>query len=429
MSNDVIRVEKVFKEYRLGMVGTGTLSRDLQSFWARIRGKEDPNSIITRHSANTSRGDREELRQHILALNDVSFNLKKGEILGIIGSNGSGKSTLLKIISKITTPTKGEIKVKGRIGALLEVGTGFHPELTGIENIYLNGAILGMKRAEIKGKLDEILNFAEIEKFADTPVKRYSSGMYVRLAFAVAAHLEPEIMIVDEVLAVGDAQFQKKCLGKMEQVSSKDGRTVLFVSHNMVSIKQLCSRCICLSGGRIVEDGAASRVVDAYLSRTLSGDANPAERKFKNDPSKEFQVLSVKMLDSNGKVSREFDCDQPVTIEIDCVSRSAIPGLYGGVDIVNNEGVTVMVSDTYDFPPNCVDSLSPSNYKIRIAIPPRTLGHGEYTVSLGFHGAHSPYIFPPQFVCSFRLSDNSSQRGNTRAGYLSTLLKWEIKKA
>jgi lipopolysaccharide transport system ATP-binding protein len=264
MSDVVIRVENLYKEYRLGTISHGTLHKDLQSWWARIRGKEDPNSIIALHDRLPERGPSAE-NPHILALNDVSFDVQRGEVLGIIGRNGAGKSTLLKILSEVTAPTKGTVKMKGRVASLLEVGTGFHPELTGRENIYLNGAILGMTKREIARKLDEIVDFAEIEKFIDTPVKRYSSGMYVRLAFAVAAHLEPEILIVDEVLAVGDAQFQKKCLGKMGDVA-RGGRTILFVSHNMGAIHTLTRKCIYLENGRITYSGNTDTAINAYLS-------------------------------------------------------------------------------------------------------------------------------------------------------------------
>ncbi len=275
MSDVVIKVENLYKEYRLGTISHGTLYKDLQSWWARVRGKEDPNSIIsTMQSSKAITASKpftlhpsrftDSENPHMLALNDVSFEVKKGDVLGIIGRNGAGKSTLLKILSEVTSPTKGQVKIKGRVASLLEVGTGFHPELTGRENIFLNGAILGMTKKEIAKKFDEIVSFAEIEKFIDTPVKRYSSGMYVRLAFAVAAHLEPEILIVDEVLAVGDAQFQKKCLGKMGDVA-KEGRTVLFVSHNMTALQTLCDRAIWLSSGHVVNDGNAGKVVASYL--------------------------------------------------------------------------------------------------------------------------------------------------------------------
>ena len=276
MSDIVIKVEELTKEYRLGTISHGTLKEDLQSWWARFRDREDPNSLITHPS---SLAGQKGLNPHFLALDKVSFDVKKGEAVGIIGRNGAGKSTLLKILSEVTAPSGGTVKIRGRVASLLEVGTGFHPELTGRENVYLNGAILGMKRAEIQRKFDEIVAFAEIHQFIDTPVKRYSSGMYVRLAFAVAAHLEPEILIVDEVLAVGDFQFQKKCLGKMQDVG-KEGRTVLFVSHQMESISNLCSRAILLENGRMTLSGGTRSVVDSYLQSCQKLDMTPLmERK------------------------------------------------------------------------------------------------------------------------------------------------------
>lgn len=258
----VIKIEDLWKEYRLGVIGHGTLTHDLESWWARVRGKEDPNSKITPMLA----GQEKQIEgDHFWALQGINLEVKEGEILGIIGKNGAGKSTLLKILSRVTAPTKGTIKVKGRIASLLEVGTGFHPELTGRENIFLNGAILGMSKQEIKAKLDEIIDFSGVEKFVDTPVKRYSSGMYVRLAFAVAAHLDPEILIIDEVLAVGDAEFQKKCLGKMRSVAQQ-GRTVLFVSHNMIAVKSLCKSAVLIQDGKNVQTDEVGKVVNTYLS-------------------------------------------------------------------------------------------------------------------------------------------------------------------
>src|SRR5476649_1973258 len=242
MSDSVIKVENVSKAYRLGQIGGGTLRDDLSRWWAMLRGQPDPNLKIGEEHHARHMGDQ------FWALDNVSFEVKEGEVLGIIGRNGAGKSTLLKILSQVTTPTSGQIKIKGRIASLLEVGTGFNPEMTGRENVFLNGAILGMTKAEIRRKFDEIVAFSGIEEFIDTPVKRYSSGMYVRLAFAVAAHLEPEILIVDEVLAVGDAEFQKKCMGKMKDVA-EHGRTILFVSHNLEAVRKLCTRCILLHKG------------------------------------------------------------------------------------------------------------------------------------------------------------------------------------
>ena len=254
----VISVENISKLYRLGLINTGTLSHDLNRWWARLRGKPDPLLKIGQQDHGNRTGE------YIWALRDVSLEVKQGEVLGIIGRNGAGKSTLLKILSQVTAPTSGQVKVKGRIASLLEVGTGFHPELTGRENIFLNGAILGMTKAEIRHKFDEIVAFAEVEKFIDTPVKHYSSGMYVRLAFAVAAHLEPEILLVDEVLAVGDAAFQKKCLGKMGDVA-REGRTVLLVSHNMGAVESLCMRGILLDEGQLVFDGERTTAISKYL--------------------------------------------------------------------------------------------------------------------------------------------------------------------
>ena len=267
MSDIVLKVENLSKQYRLGLVSSGTLKDDLTRWWAKFRGKEDPLlKIGESNQLDTVEGE------YVWALRDLNFEVKQGEVLGIIGKNGAGKSTLLKILSKVTGPTHGNIKVKGRVASLLEVGTGFHPELTGRENIFLNGAILGMNKREIRGKLDEIIDFAGVAKYVDTPVKRYSSGMYVRLAFAVAAHLDPEILIVDEVLAVGDIEFQKKAIGKMQDVSQGEGRTVLFVSHNMKSVKSLCTRAVLLEKGRVSMSGNTDEVIATYLNVGVQSD-------------------------------------------------------------------------------------------------------------------------------------------------------------
>jgi len=258
MSDTVISVEKLSKTYRLGVIGTGTFYGDLKSWWARQRGKSDPYLKVDDSDHGKSDGEV------VWALKEVDFSVRQGEALGIIGRNGAGKSTLLKVLSQVTAPTSGVVKVKGKIASLLEVGTGFHPELTGRENIFLNGAILGMTKSEVSSKLDEIVEFSGVEKFIDTPVKRYSSGMYVRLAFAVAAHLEPDILVVDEVLAVGDAEFQKKCLGKMSDVTA-EGRTVLFVSHNMAAVSAFCQRALLLDKGQLQISGNSTDVIKRYL--------------------------------------------------------------------------------------------------------------------------------------------------------------------
>jgi lipopolysaccharide transport system ATP-binding protein len=319
-SNVVIKVDNLTKEYRLGTTNHGTLYRDLQSWWARLRGKEDPNSILNLHGTpakpNSSNND-----EYFMALNDVSFEVQQGDLVGIIGRNGAGKSTLLKILSQITCPTSGTVKLKGRVASLLEVGTGFHPELTGRENIFLNGAILGMSKAEIRRKLDEIIAFAEVEKFVDTPVKRYSSGMHVRLAFAVAAHLEPEILIVDEVLAVGDVQFQKKCLGKMEEVAS-EGRTILLVSHNMPTILSLSDKVLLLESGRLIQHGATRQVVASFLdgySNSLLGQTELSSAEHYGNGLARFRSVQLHPFDTTGKriPVPETGCDMEFVMKLD----------------------------------------------------------------------------------------------------------------
>jgi len=310
MNKSVIKVENLSKEYRFGVIGHGTLYKDVQSWWAKIRGKEDPNTKVTLHSLQSSpalTGER------FWALKDISFEVKEGEVLGIIGRNGAGKSTLLKILSRVTTPTEGHVKIRGRISSLLEVGTGFHPELTGRENVYLNGMIHGMTKTEINDEFDEIVDFSGIERFIDTPVKRYSSGMKVRLGFAVAAHLEPEVLIIDEVLAVGDVEFRQKCMEKMRDVS-EGGRTVLFVSHRMSAIRQLCHRGILLEGGKIIHRGPIDEVVDKYLlssstDQNVNEDILPRMHYYDNT---ELEIYRIEMLDMDGrmintpKISQDF---------------------------------------------------------------------------------------------------------------------------
>jgi len=361
------------------------------------------------------------------ALRDVSFEVKRGEVVGIIGRNGAGKSTLLKILSRITEPTEGRVRIRGRVASLLEVGTGFHPELTGRENIYLNGAVLGMTKAEIKKKFDEIVIFADLEKFLDTPVKRYSSGMYVRLAFAVAAHLEPEILLVDEVLAVGDAEFQRKCLGKMDDVA-KSGRTIVFVSHNMGVVGSLCPRVIWVDQGRIRDAGSPARVIGRYISEGLRPTVNTSQQ-YEDDPGKPFQLTLAQTLDENGTRCEAFSCDAPVVLDCECVVREAVPGLYGYMAISRSDGTTVMVSDSFDAQQNPLDAVEPGRNRLRIIIPPRTLGAGEYFVLLNFTSHQSKTGFnvdSPGTVAHFRLDDYSTRRGNARDGYFSTQLTWSL---
>jgi lipopolysaccharide transport system ATP-binding protein len=318
------------------------------------------------------------IREEFWALKDISFDIQQGDRLGIIGRNGAGKSTLLKVLSRITEPSSGRITIKGRVASLLEVGTGFHPELTGRENIYLNGAILGMSRAEIRAKFDEIVAFAEVEKFLDTPVKRYSSGMYVRLAFAVAAHLEPEILIVDEVLAVGDAQFQKKCLGKMEDVSKNEGRTVLFVSHNMGVIAQLCQNAILLKNGKLHEIGNTRKIIDNYVLNS-HGNSNTYEASAL-EKKREIFISKVETLNDSGEKCEDFQFDNNINMKVGISIIKKIPGLKLSVTLQNTNGeyLSTIVEDlepfydakkeivlTFRFPPKII---APNSYAFRLAV-------------------------------------------------------------
>jgi lipopolysaccharide transport system ATP-binding protein len=317
-----LKVEDVSKMYRLGVTGAGTLAEDLQRFWKGLLGKDDLFSKAEENDRSVKGHS-----SHVWALRNISFEIEKGDVLGVIGKNGAGKSTLLKILSRVTTPSTGTLKAKGRIASLLEVGTGFHPELTGKDNIYLNGAILGMTHAEIKRKFDEIVDFSGVERYIDTPVKRYSSGMYVRLAFAVAAHLEPEILIVDEVLAVGDVEFQKKCLGKMNDVSKKEGRTVLFVSHNMGAVQELCNKAMLMQHGTVKEFGETPKVITSYLNSFRNQETSYDLREHLNREGNkkmlitgfEFQNENNERIDSflagqSGKIVLEFQVNEPDNI-------------------------------------------------------------------------------------------------------------------
>ncbi len=331
-----ISIENVSKSYHLGVISSGTLREDLQSWWHRVRGLPDPNRRIDQmHQA---------VEGHTLwALQDVSLEIQQGDVWGIIGRNGAGKSTLLKILSRVTAPTSGRIRVRGRVASLLEVGTGFHPELTGRENIFLNGAILGMTKAEVARKLDEIVAFSEIEPFIDTPVKRYSSGMYVRLAFAVAAHLEPEILVVDEVLAVGDHAFQKKCLGKMQDIGEV-GRTVLFVSHNMGAVKGLTKKAVWLDKGQVRELGDKDAIVRAYLSSNSFESAHDIRTKgiARKPGVGEWARIARIRCNEGGNV--EYGGDLAIRLDVDC--GMAADGVAVGIGLCNMEGARILSWDS-----------------------------------------------------------------------------------
>jgi lipopolysaccharide transport system ATP-binding protein len=369
-----ISVENLSKSYHLGQIGTGTFSNDLKVWWAKKLGKPNPLLKI----GETDHGNRD--GEEIWALKDVSFTVQQGEVLGIIGRNGAGKSTLLKILSRVTAPTSGRVKVKGRIASLLEVGTGFHPELTGRENIYLNGAILGMTKQEVARKFDEIVAFAEIEKFIDTPVKRYSSGMYVRLAFAVAAYLDPEILVVDEVLAVGDAEFQKKCLGKMQNLADQ-GRTVLFVSHNLAAVQALCDRGIILSAGRICMDDNVVRTVEVYLGNLEQSAMQEIAQRTDRHGKGQTKLSHIEILAPGNLSSRTLVTGQSARFVFQ--TNRALTGLSCIFSIYNQNGALVTSLDSAIHSPDdyrgkgLIDEficdleelpLTPGRYRINVAL-------------------------------------------------------------
>ena len=375
-NTDIILVAKnISKQYRLGLVGTGTLSHDLNRWWHRVRGKEDPFLKVGSVNDRSVKADSD----YAWALKDINFEVKRGEVLGIIGKNGAGKSTLLKILSKVTSPSTGEIKTKGRIASLLEVGTGFHPELTGRENIYLNGAILGMSKSEIKAKEQEIIEFSGCQRYVDTPVKRYSSGMRVRLAFAVAAHLEPDILVIDEVLAVGDAEFQKKAIGKMQDISKGDGRTVLFVSHNMAAVKNLCTRAIVLEHGVSVFEGGTDEAVEFYLHNE-DNEVDAGQIDFENLYSKKgfLKLISAATLNNKGKVRSAFMQSEPITIRLIFELKKTLKGFRFNIAVKNPAGVVAFANSSHELTQS---GLGQGKHRLELTIPGYLLNNTRYTLS------------------------------------------------
>lgn len=367
MDEIVLSIRNVSKQYRLGEVGTGTLSHDLNRWWHKIRGLEDPYlkvGAVNRRSSEAS-------EDYVWALKDINFDVKQGEVLGIIGKNGAGKSTLLKLLSQVTNPTTGHIGVRGRIASLLEVGTGFHPELTGRENIYLNGAILGMSKHEIRSKLDEIIEFAGVSKYIDTPVKRYSSGMKVRLGFAVAAHLEPEILVVDEVLAVGDAEFQKKAIGKMQDVSQDGGRTVLFVSHNMSSVSNLCSRALLLEDGLVKQEGKVDDIISFYLSQENLKQSNSGKTQIDSELAKIHLQLSDRVLARNERLT--------ILIDMHCKYWNA--GSWIKIKVVDRKDNTLFASRLDEYP-ELLKSIYKGRLKADVMFPKNLFKPGIYYIDL-----------------------------------------------
>ncbi|MCH3881937.1 ABC transporter ATP-binding protein [Tenacibaculum aquimarinum] len=396
MKDDVIlKVENLSKQYRLGTVGTGTISHDLNRWWAKIRGKEDPYLRVGDANDRSSKASSE----YVWALKDINFDVKRGEVLGIIGKNGAGKSTLLKILSKVTGPTTGSIKSKGRIASLLEVGTGFHPEMTGRENIFLNGAILGMTKKEIASKLDEIIDFSGCERYVDTPVKRYSSGMKVRLAFAVAAHLEPDILVVDEVLAVGDAEFQKKAIGKMQDISKGEGRTVLFVSHDMAAVKRLCNKCILLNNGKVSKIGSTSEIIDDYLFV----DKPPVFIKTKDELFKmkktDLYFKSVRVFDDKNKTKETYVCSENINIEVEIGVNSKVMNSSLFIMVMKNNESRIFSAEKL---------IEDDKYIYKLRIDKLFLTKGNYILDVYLHIPNTKRYDTLSSICSFDVIDDIS---------------------
>ncbi len=426
MSEIVLKVENVSKQYRLGQMGTGTITQDLNRWWHKMRGKEDPYLKVGDVNDRSVSGGSD----YVWSLKDINFEVKQGEVLGVIGKNGAGKSTLLKILSQVTTPTTGRVNVKGRIASLLEVGTGFHPDLSGRENIFLNGAILGMTKAEIKSKLDEIVDFSGVAKYLDTPVKRYSSGMMVRLGFAVAAHLEPEILIVDEVLAVGDAEFQKKCLGKMKDVSGQ-GRTVLFVSHNMPSIRMLCDSCIHLSKGMLVNQGDTDLIIGEYLNNQNIQFAGLTEITNEQHVSGtgELKYEAICLYNSKNQPTTSLDFMESFKVEVHAHVLKDIKDVSLLIFVVNQFGDRILMaaqSEVYEpsdlnkgklqFEVNFSEQLMPGNYSFGLS------------ASFFHTGSDIDFI---ETCYSFTVDKDSKSKNTeypwaTVHGYIKPNTKWKI---
>ncbi len=428
MGDIAIKFENISKQYRLGAIGTGTLSHDLNRWWImNIQGKADPylkiGQVNDRENKSTS--------DYVWALNNINFEVKKGEVLGIIGKNGAGKSTLLKILSRVTTPTTGRIVAQGRIASLLEVGTGFHPEMTGRENIYMNGSIMGMTKAEITRKLDEIVDFAGVEKYLDTPVKRYSSGMTVRLGFAIAAYLEPEILVVDEVLAVGDAEFQKKAIGKMQDVSHQDGRTVLFVSHNMQAITNLCSRVVLLNKGTVVQDSNPLEVVRNYLMyETLKEGAIYWDQESALGDSA-IKLIAIKILDQENNIRSHFFSKFKIRVQLDFIINQLDSDLVIGFDVTNENGMILLRTYHNDSSPDSWPELKVGLNSIICELPGDFFNVGTYYISPKISLHFQKWIINSDPLLSFEVELNHGLSPfwnritkSNRPGSLAMILPW-----
>jgi len=417
-----IKVENLSKAYQIGEFSTGTLSRDIERWWALARGKEDPFLKIGETNVRSEKGES----NVVWSLKDLNFEVEKGQAIGIIGKNGAGKSTLLKVLSQVTTPTTGTVKMKGRVASLLEVGTGFHPELTGRENIYLNGAILGMQKAEVKKKFDEIVDFSGVDRYIDTPVKRYSSGMYVRLAFAVAAHLDSEILIVDEVLAVGDAEFQKKCIGKMGDISKGEGRTILFVSHVLSMIRDLCKNTIVLKDGQIDYCANSNEAIEYYLETSETSELSGIFKK--DQPSNlAIELTYAEVLNDKMESKANFEISESIFFLLKIECRRKIKGLYGYITISNSKGDLIIETDSNDLSHNKLQEIEIGENIFLLKLNPNILSTGKYQFYLNFSSSYSETntLDSPKDILQFSVKDTITLRGEQRRSITSALMKWE----
>jgi lipopolysaccharide transport system ATP-binding protein len=429
MSDTVIAVENLSKRYLVGhQSARGERYATLRDAIARRARNFSHRALDFLRGRPIVQGDKVE---EFWALRDVSFEVRRGEVLGIIGKNGAGKSTLLKVLSRITEPDRGRAILRGRVATLLEVGTGFHPELTGRENIFLNGAILGMRSAEIKSKFDEIVAFAEVERFLDTPVKRYSSGMYVRLAFSIAAHLEPEILIVDEVLAVGDADFQKKSLSKMHSVAAKENRTVLFVSHNLQAVQALCDRVILLDSGTVVMRGVPRSVIMRYLAQVQSSNGEIVWHPDAAPGNEDLALVSVRVLTSDGEPSGILDSDRDLYVEVDFLARQLISNLCVGFDLADSEGVMVLRTYQTDLPPERWPRIQIGHNRWRCRIPRGFLNGGDFVIHPRISIHNVAWIVHEDAVLRFRMNLRhgvsplwNSVTEKNRPGVVAPILDW-----
>jgi len=420
MSNIAIKFENISKQYRLGVVGTGTISHDLNRWWHLVRGKEDPYLKVGEVNDRSSKA----ISQYVWALKDINFEVEQGDVVGIIGRNGAGKSTLLKLLSRVTTPSTGIIKAKGRIASLLEVGTGFHPELTGRENIYMNGTIMGMTKHEITRKLDEIIDFAGVEKYIDTPAKRYSSGMTVRLGFAIAAHLEPEILVVDEVLAVGDAEFQKKAIGKMQNISKGEGRTVLFVSHNMGAVKSLCPKCLLMENGRVSLIGETNNVISRYIEMASSKNISDSKDEWITSIDERLKIKAPYFIGESNQIQKIFSQGESIKVVFEVDFIDEFKKIMIGIALDDIYGNRILTSHSIDDENFSISKSLKGKIRFICDLESKYLSAQSYNITFGIRNEANVSIIKSEVPLAFSIEPTRKIDGN--AGILVNAGHWDM---